>query len=157
VTTGSLTSWRCDSYAEAITDPTMAFVAWRSTDRQFQDFQLVHKSVDGRTCDPGVEAGFRESLDLDAFLGLVGLVRLLARLSAGPVRNYPGYNRVRDLDQYVDLFRRVQAPSYEEARPYIGDEETHHLFGDPNEISPYVPDILEYVARQGTEPAATAS
>jgi hypothetical protein len=69
----------------------------------------------------------------------------LSWLSAGPLREDGGI-RVADMDEYVDLVRRVQTPYYEEARPRFGDEKTYHWLGDANEYYPYLPKTLQRIA-----------
>lgn len=141
-----LTNWACDACGDAIDDPRRGLVAWRDDEEgRAIVFMIVHKNIDGRSCDPGSEAGYRSSLDIAEFLGDVGQARLLAMLSVGRLLegNVPG---VADLDAYVDLFRRVQTPWYEEARGHWDDEATTYWLDDANEVYPYTPDVLEKIA-----------
>ena len=146
-----LTQWSCDVCGEDITDATRGLVVWRrGNNLSHYGFKVVHKSIDGRGCDPGASAGYTASLDISAFLGDVGLARLLAFLSPGPLikdREGEPFSRAQDLDEYVDLFRRFQTPWYEEARGRWSDSETQQKLADANEIYPYTPDVLVRVAR----------
>src|SRR6266704_3749159 len=107
MTNQPLRSWQCDTCSEPITDPNAALVVW-PTDEQHcgHGFQLVHKSIDGRTCDPEARSGYVSSLELISFLGPDGVARLLSWLSTGPVWDEPGRVLVKNFDEYVDLFRR---------------------------------------------------
>ncbi|MEE3918211.1 hypothetical protein V2I01_04940 [Micromonospora sp. BRA006-A] len=72
MTTTPLKSWQCDRCPDLITDPDMSLVMWRREDGKFTDFLIVHKSTDGRSCDPGSRAGYQESVELSNFLGDTG-------------------------------------------------------------------------------------
>ncbi|WP_204037262.1 hypothetical protein [Micromonospora qiuiae] len=146
--TAPLKTWQCDRCPDLITDPDMALVVWRREDQKLKGFMIVHKSADGRDCDPGDQAGYRESSELSTFLGQVGAAYLLSWLSMGPVRGVPDTNQVADLDEFVDLFRRVQVPWYEQARPHFHDEETQHWLSDANEYYPYIPETLQRTAKR---------
>jgi hypothetical protein len=149
-----LRSWICDTCSEPITDPTRALVVWRSDadSYTYSDFLIVHKTfrdrANPRYCDPEAEAGYTMSLDLDRILGVNGLTMLLSWLSYGPLKGGGG-SRIApsDLDAFVDLVRRVQVPNYEQARPRFRDEHTRHYLDDANEYYPYLPEVLERVAK----------
>lgn len=145
----TLQTWICDACSEPITDPAKALVTWKNYGEHYwyQSFLIVHKSIDGRRCDPGAQSGYNSSLDLDMFLGPEGLTMLLSWLSIGPLKGGGGTRIAPEgLDAYVDLVRRVQIPHYEEARSKFGDEDTEHWLGDANEYYPYIPDVLDRVA-----------
>lgn len=112
-----LTSWTCDTCGDQITDPDEGLVTWPSSGPIGDRFRVVHKSTDGRACDPRAGTACAE---LSSFLGPDGQERLLWFLSAGPLtRTDPGAEAVgsrTDLDGFVDLFRRLQRAWYEEAR-----------------------------------------
>jgi hypothetical protein len=144
-----LQAWRCDTCGELITDPAEGLVVWRTDDgHRGYDYLVVHQSRSGRRCDPEAQRGYIANLPLSSFLGPDGAAMMLGWLSYGPIKNNPGNVRVKDFDQYVDLFRRVQTPGYEEARPYFNAESTHHWFGDANEYRPYMLDALQRIVRE---------
>jgi hypothetical protein len=145
--TTPLTVWICDTCGENITAPGKAIVTWREDDSLGSDFRIVHKNMDGRRCDPGVEGGFRLSTELLSFLGADGLAYAMSLLSAGPIMGDSAL-RVRDFDGFVDLVRRTQTPWYEEARPFWQTEDTQHWLADANEVYPYCPDVLRRIAEQ---------
>ena len=140
-----LTAWNCDTCHEDIEDPSIGVVIWRrSTDGSASGFLIVHKNFGGRDCDPGARAGYVSNIDLSDMIGHVGQARLLALLSSGPIR--PGGVGSAELDSFVDVFRRLQTPWYEEARPRFEDELTHEWLDDANEVYPYIPAVLERIA-----------
>lgn len=150
-----LEAWVCDTCGElATSDDNSGMVVWQThdTDGRFDyyDFKIVHKTIASDPhpyrCDPGAENGFTSSLPLNAFLGADGLALLLSWLSQGPLKSGGTEPRVVDMDQFVDLVRRVQTPYYEEARSRFDDERTHYWLGDANEYAPYRPDTLRRIA-----------
>lgn len=80
-------------------------------------------------------------------IGHDGQAWLLAMLSAGPLRGeeprdyFPVYP-----DQFVDLFRRLQTPGYEEARQRFGLASVLEAYADANEVQPYTPSELRRIA-----------
>lgn len=143
-----LTVWICDSCGDDITEVGKALVTWRTDDeRRGYDFLIVHKNLDGRSCDPEAKSGFVLNTELSSFLGADGLAYALSLLSPGPIMGDTAV-RVADFNGFVDLIRRTQTPWYEEARSRFGTEETRDRFGDANEIAPYVPVALERIAQQ---------
>lgn len=142
-----LDSWACDGCGQQITNPLQGLLTWRQTeDFRGYDSQLVHKNIEGRSCDPGDRNGFTSSLEIEYVTGLEGQAWLLSLLSVGPLKRPDNRPRVDDFDSFVDVFRRLQVPWYEEARPHFDDEETHHHLADANEVYPYVPEVLERIA-----------
>ena len=92
-------------------------MTWREDDFRGFDFKIVHKNMDGYECDTGAKAGFTSSVDIEHYLGSVGQAALLAHLSLGPMAGRSDmWPRVKDFDGFVDVFRRLQTPGYEEAR-----------------------------------------
>lgn len=146
--TQPLTVWKCDTCGDDITDPDTAIVTWRRDDaNRGYDFRIVHKNMDGHRCDPGAENGFVINTNLSSFLGHDGLAYALSLLSPGPIMTGTGV-QVADFNGFVDLVRRTQTPSYEEARPHWQTEHTQHWLADANQVYPYQPDVLERIAKQ---------
>lgn len=140
-----LTSWTCDTCGDSATDPSMSLVVWRTANGKAADFRIVHKG----DCDPEAANGFIHNLELSSFLGADGATMLLSWLSLGPLRGAADdMPEVGDFDQYVDLFRRVQVPYYEEARSRFQDEDVRHWLGDANEYYPYMPDVLQRIVNR---------
>lgn len=126
----------------------MALVTWRRDDEDRRiDFLVVHKSVDGRRCDPGDQVGFVESIEISHFLGEDGQAALLSLLSPGPmIGSASTPPAIADFDQYVGLFRRLQTPWYEKARGHFGDEQVQVALAGANEYVPYRPSTLKAIA-----------
>lgn len=147
-----LTSWTCDTCGDLIDDPARGLVTWRdavgdSPPRAATDFQIVHKNMEGRSCDPGASAGYLQSIELKSMLGPAGQARLLALLTAGPLKGEPGPTvAVADFDSFVDVFRRLHTEWYEEARPHFADPQTAARLDDANEVYPYLPEVLKRIA-----------
>jgi hypothetical protein len=145
-----LDAWTCDSCGDLITDPERGLVTWRhDADGKYYDFILVHKNIDGFNCDPGHRNGYSQSVSIDHYLGDTGQAALMAFLSVGPMKN-DGHPRVevKDFDGFVDLFRRLQTPWYEESRSRFDDEDVQLALGDANEYLPYMPEVLERIANR---------
>lgn len=144
-----LQSWTCDSCGGQIDDANMSLVVWREDEQgRGYDYQIVHKNTDGRKCDPGDQGGFEDSLEVSNFLGPNGASELLAMLSNGPIANSAqGMPEVANFDQFVDLFRRLQTPWYEEARSRFAEDDIQEDFGSASPAYPYHPDNLERIAK----------
>jgi hypothetical protein len=127
-------------------------VIWDGSGEKERDFRIIHKSV----CD---DRRFSSSLPLTDFLGSLGVAKLTAFLSPGIFINQRSSeerseaddgNRIADLDQFMDFFRRVQLPYYEEARLILRaptEEVEEHLSGS-SEVAPYTPDNLKSLVEQ---------
>lgn len=123
----------CDTCGETIEKLNMALLEWSADEADgylYYGFKLVHKGE----CDPDDEGG---SLELDTVTGLEGKERLLAFLSPGPLIVGNPRNRVRDLDEFVDMFRRLHTPGYDQARKHFGGRYVHEAFSGANEVFPY--------------------
>jgi hypothetical protein len=73
---------------------------------------------------------------------------LLSFLSLGTIKNNLGDKgniKVKDLDEFIDFFRRLQTPFYEEARIKFGSEEILDRFSDASEVRPYQQDALQNI------------
>lgn len=144
-----LITWFCDSCGELV-KPTGGTVIARYTpdeERRPTGFLIVHKNIDGRECDPGSRNGYYYNVDLDGLIGQRGMAHLLAHLSAGPLKGGGG-TQIVDMDEFVDLFRRLQVPFYEQARRRFGDKEVVRGYSDANEYLPYMPTELEAIAKK---------
>lgn len=142
-----LTAWICDTCGDAIEGVTQGVVVWQSDySLRKSGFRIVHK---GKQCD--LDRGQTQSLGLNDLVGQLGQARLTSWLSYGPIKNHDNDNRIVDMNEYVDLFRRLQTPWYEEARPYFQAEPIQEMWGDANEVAPYESDALRRIAEQGRQ------
>ena len=139
-----LEQWICDVCGDVIEKPEDGCIIWREDKRGVKaDFKVIHHIV----CDP--QGDYNCWLPLGYFLGEDGVVKLTSWLSAGPVSGLAD-NRplVKDFDEFVDLFRRMQLSYYEEARPKFRDSEIVDGFSGKRE-APYLPDYLRQIASSG--------
>lgn len=146
ITRMPLESWRCDACHGRIDDPTLGIVTWREDDEgRYLDFRLVHKNIDGLTCDPGNAGGFYNSLEIVVLLGPAGLGELLSWLTPSRADRVAAHGVV-DLDAYGDLVRRLQLPFYEEARPFFGAATCSWLVSDGSD--PDHPEVLKLISEK---------
>jgi hypothetical protein len=131
-----LTRWYCDVCHEPIDDPQHGYVIWKSEGPEYLDhsFKVIHQ----QRCD---RKDHHQSKALAEFLGRDGLTYLLSHLSTGPLMGVKS-GGVKDLDEYVDLIRRVQTPYYEEARRKFGTSELQAAAHGWNEYAPYTQQYL---------------
>lgn len=108
-----LTIWYCDVCGKPIHDQKDGYVVWQSSaGTGSPSFKIVHQTG----CDHG---DTNSSAPLEDFLGVDGLNHLLTFLSDDPnwtATDSPPHTSIRHLGKFVDFFRRVQLPHYEEAR-----------------------------------------
>jgi len=141
-----LEQWVCDVCGEVIEKPEDGYVVWNDdSEYRYFDFTVIHQ---GR-CD---NDKLPNSLPVKDFLGEFGLTVLMSKLSLGPVinrnRETSGLGRVKDVDQFVDFFRRMQVPYYEEARRYFGDPDFLEDYHDVNEVALYQPHVLRRIVER---------
>ncbi len=140
-----ITKWYCDVCGEVIDDVKKGYVIWKSNEHgKSHAFKIIHQTkCDQR--DHSLSAALRD------FVGDDGMTKLLSHLSLGPIkRRLDQTSRcdVADFDEFVDFFRRVQTPFYEEARRHFGNENLIHEFSDANEVLPYMQSELEKIAKR---------
>lgn len=137
-----LTYWYCDNCGEKIDDPGKGYVIWRSDqDRFYYDFRIIHQA----RCD---DKAFGSSKALNELLGPEGATYLLSFLSYGLLHTSMGRDsvcRIKDMDGFVDLFRRLQTPFYEQARRHFQDEKIVENHYDSSESYPYFPENLKKI------------
>ena len=137
-----LEQWFCDTCGELIESTKHCYVLWRTDDNNKDyDFRIIHQSQ----CDSG---GPDSSGPITDFLGTDGLTKLLTFLSLGRLRSTETGNdglTVKNMDEFVDFFRRVQLPYYEEARTKFGNSNFLDDYRDANEIQPYLQTALKRI------------
>lgn len=138
-------SWYCDMCGEVIRSEDDGYVIWKRDDQGCDyDFKLIHQ---GR-CD---RKDYPQSLALRDFTETEGLSLLLSFLSIGPIKRISGDESqvcVADMDEFVDLFRRLHVPHYEEARRLFHDPDLLSMYADNNEVAPYFSKSLKYMVEE---------
>lgn len=136
--------WYCDECGELTDDIEHTYVLWRreSDDETFApaDFRIIHQI----RCDRR-EREYGSSIDMRQFLGVDGQAYLLGMLSPGPIimaNSEGGRVPLKDFDGFVDFFRRVQTPHYEEARRHFQCEGVADHYSDASEYYPYLVETL---------------
>lgn len=137
-----LKQWFCDVCGDIIEKPEDGYVIWQHDENRLEfDFKVIHHVK----CDT---KAYPLSMHLDYFLGEDGRNSLLSFLSIGTIKINLGQRtvfRVKDIDEFVDFFRRMQVPYYEEARTKFGEGELLDYFSDSNEENPYLSDTLKSI------------
>jgi hypothetical protein len=148
-----LQQWTCDECGETIGNPSDGYVEWLREHEGdgwvVHGFRIVHHA----SASPRKEAGHdcylyagrtgRADLPLGDFLGPDGLVRLLMFLDVGPIHDPDGMPQIRNTREYVELFRRLQLPYYEEARTRLPIAQSEGSFQSANEVWPYLQSTLK--------------
>jgi hypothetical protein len=140
-----LAKWYCDKCGSTV-PRNDGYVIWKTNDdlKAF-GFKIIHKTK----CD--TDKGYIASSDLEDFLGENGVAYLLSKLSLGTLIKQlrkETFTQIQDFDEFVDFFRRVQVPYYEEARRYFKTELTRDQCSDWDETSTYFPEQLKKLIQQ---------
>lgn len=125
--------WYCDVCQEKVTKDN-GYVVWNNNPDS--GFNIIHRGK----CD---KRGQPSSSDLESFLGVDGLAYLTSFISYGEFRNDNDGGRNLNKKSFIDFFRRVQLPYYEEARRKFSSEEVQNQMDGSNEYSPYVQSVLK--------------
>lgn len=137
-----LTRWTCDTCGHDVSSTTGLLAFQNQPKEPFlaYHFRIVHTSgclADGQ--DLVID-------NLNNYLGADGLDTLLAYLTAGPGRPGEQGIAVCDVDEFVDLIRRLHSPYYEEARTKFGDPLVAKTLNDDDRWHPYLPSNLQRIA-----------
>lgn len=133
-----LSSWTCDVCGDTIHKVEDGYLIWKNgDDMRAHGFKIIHRGQ----CDQKDHACSGALAD---FTGPAGLSVLLSHLSMGPLAAARGASHcdVGNLDEFVDLVRRLHVPYYEQARQRFADPDVRDAMRDANEIQPYLPDTL---------------
>jgi hypothetical protein len=147
-----LQQWVCDGCGELIQEPAHGYLEWLQEDHKAHGFRVVHhaprspRRSGGGSCYRYTNHFGRSDLDLKTFLGPTGVPVLLRFLDPGPyhVPEYVG-PEVRDVREWVELFRRLHTPYYEEAYLYWNRADQDGYFDGANEVWLYLPDTLRHL------------
>jgi hypothetical protein len=136
--------WVCDVCKEPILTVEDGYIVWKNNDTmQPHSFRIVHKNK----CDK--DNSFSSSSALADLIGDDGLNKMLSFLSIGVVAVNMGNGSDHSkhgpvsMTEYVDLFRRLHLPNYEEVRPLFNDPSYLDRMNGANEIYPYTQQVLQ--------------
>ena len=109
-----------------------------------KDFIIVHhKPASPRKGTKNGCSKYDHDCDLKSFLGVPGQIELLSLIDNGPYHNREFKNGTSDIRKWVEFYRRLQLPFYEEARQYWNVATADGYFGDVNSIRIYMADCLK--------------
>lgn len=125
------TTWYCDVCDTPVTNPGLAMVAWdQDAEGRLTGFRIIHKG----TCDLGLADSW---IELRNGISEDGSAQLLALLSPGPLKEGVNAPPIKDLNEFVDLYRRLRTPGYEEARRYFKTAAVQEWAAEATEVLPY--------------------
>jgi hypothetical protein len=143
-----LKQWFCDRCGEVIEKPEDGWVHWRRDDEsRIHSIEILHHlraSPRG-----GAQGCYPRDMDsdmhLDTMLGARGIVDLLSMIDVGKFHDPEGRHvgSVKDVRNWVEVFRRLHVPYYEEARRYLNEARANGDLEGINEVALYLPDFLE--------------
>ncbi len=120
--------WICDTCGQEIETVEQGWVEWLQNEEfKAYGFRIVHHALYSpfkprRNCYNYEDKGMHD-LPLNKFIGSTGLAQLLCFLDEGEhVYESYGGPTVKDIREFLDFFRRVQIPYYEQARFHLRDE-----------------------------------
>jgi hypothetical protein len=134
-----LKQWVCDVCGQVIGSPKDGYVVWKKDGLNNTHFayRIYHKVI----CDN--DDSFNYSSSLEDFLGEAGLAKLLTMIDAGKMHQPLYREQISNIRDFLEFFRRVQLPYYEEARLYWQDAIDDDYFADGNELWTYLPQNLK--------------
>lgn len=142
-----LKQWFCDTCGEIIEKPEDGYLQWRrNSDFKIEDFVIVHHKVASplnHDKDGCYKRHYNSDNSLVEFLGDRGLVNLHSLADPGPY-HMPEFDMfVNDVRKWLEIYKRLHLPYYEEARQYWDRAINDGYFGDSNEIYIYLPNNLK--------------
>lgn len=153
-----LTEFICDTCRQIIKSPQEGWMEWISLDNpvkgvnEIHSFRIVHqkyysplKENSGQGCYQHGNKSGRNDNGLNAVIrNDNGISYLLSLLDPGPYHlpTYGGF-AISDMRNYVETFRRLTIPYYEEARTFWSRACQEGYFQDDNELAIYKPENLQ--------------
>lgn len=148
-----LQQWICDTCGQQIASPEEGWLEWLwDEERRAGDFRICHAAAysplqtdpdNGPFCQKHQYSEHVGDLDLKAFTGPEGLVRMLALIHRGKRHQPDDAPRVRDFEGWADTCRRLFVPYYEEARLHWDAAASDDYFAGANELWIYRPETLK--------------
>ncbi len=143
-----LRQWICDVCGKVIEKPEDGYVVWGTNEQgKIDKIRILHKNNHVNGCVTGCDHDhghrYPSSLPVESFLGDDGKVRLLSLIDPGPDFQAEYQEHIANMRLFLEFFRRVQLPYYEEARLYWEKARADGYFAGANEIWTYLPRNLK--------------
>lgn len=139
-----LQQWVCDTCHEIIEKPEDGYVQFhKDSNKLYDDFIIVHHKPESPLDNKNGCYIYNFDVGLDECLGDNGKVYLLSLLDPGEYFTDPFRPMTSNIRAWVEFFRRLQIPYYEEARQYWSRAMEDGFFGDCNEQWMYEPETLK--------------
>jgi hypothetical protein len=146
-----LEQWYCDNCGE-IVEIDDGWLEWlESIENGPRSFRIVHNRD---KCFHHTRHNDRADNHLEYFLGNTGMQWFLAKLDVGVVLDSKAENlpALPDIRSYVDTFRRLHLPYYEEARQYFHDAISDGYFDGANEVFVHLPETSKDIIHKYGKP-----
>tara|TARA_Y100000588_G_scaffold201434_1_gene215043 strand:- start:58 stop:552 length:495 start_codon:yes stop_codon:yes gene_type:complete len=151
-----LRQWICDQCGEVIQKPEDGYLEWiRNPEGLYEGFKIVHHKTasplqyENDGCFHYTNAPDRHDLHLDAFIGNAGLPKLLSLVDNGCIADPFDETgiKVANMREYMELFRRLQLPYYEEARLHFSSALDDGEFDGHSEYASFTSDTLKRIIK----------
>ncbi len=150
-----LAEWQCDFCGERIKEPDHGYLEWLAEEfDRVHDFRIVHHaphSPRGPSDNCYHHAGKRGHADVDLpkVIGPNGIAYLLSFLDLGAYHSGESEGpRVDSIREWVEIYRRLHLPHYEQARLFWDNAIEDGHFSGANEVAIYSQrSLLELIRR----------
>ncbi|NQY79018.1 MAG: hypothetical protein HRT47_01775 [Candidatus Caenarcaniphilales bacterium] len=108
-------------------------------------FKIIHHKHECQRKEKDLPNGFIKDGSLSRYLGVENLQNLYTLLHPGPLYGKGKGILVEDINEYMEILRRLTIPYYEEARIYWPLAEEDGFFCDVNEVYPCLVSTLKLI------------
>ena len=106
---------------------------------------IIHHKHECQRKEKDLPNGFIKDGSLSRYLGVENLQNLYTLLHPGPLYGKGKGILVEDINEYMEILRRLTIPYYEEARIYWPLAEEDGFFCDVNEVYPCLVSTLKLI------------
>ena len=149
--TDTPSQWFCDVCGRVIESPNKGYVVWKYGNSYESEGYFKYKILHPRGlldeygerygCDN--DSSYCYSASLVDFVGDRGLAALLYILDSGLSYEFEYRERINNVGDFLELFRRIHMPYYEEARFYFKEAYMDGYFEGASQIWSYLPSTLK--------------
>ncbi len=150
-----LKQWICDYCHETIHSPKEGYLEWiEDSNSKYYGFKIVHHYLHSPKQETRYRKGcyhydIKSDTSLESVVGPEGIVMLLSLIDFGPYHNQDYIcPSIKNFREFVEIFRRLHIPYYEEARLYWEKALEDNYFESANEIWIYLPENLENLIKK---------